>query len=247
MLGFTTLSQTPLSQVTTLAEATITLSGSLGTFAQGTITITGVANHTLPAGAVGTLDAGTASFAAAANTTPTGVSATSTANDDFTLTGTANFTPPAVTATFAQAIEFAAEASFTIGDTLADITAGTTAFNAKANITPTGNSSSSTVNAVTATVASRALISGAFAVAKNNLAKPLAVRFPYENFADQYDRTRTIYLLARDKNLVVHVSSIDYTVYVTAINDNNTVHVTAEDRTVHIGAVSQDNTVYIRR
>lgn len=248
MLGFTTLSQAPLSQAVTLAEATITLSGCIATFSQGTFSFDAEANFTLPAGAVSNFDAGAVQGKGGADTAVTGTTAQFGAGT-LTAKGPADAKPTGVSVTFEQGtgFSFIGEANFTLSSATSLFTAGDVAFNADATTATTGTTATFTAGSPSATVSVRGRVEGVFALLRKNLPLPVATSFPYEDFADEYSRTRTVYLLSYDVNRAVFVTPENTTVLLNPIEENTTVHVNPQNTTVYLKAESQKTTVYVTR
>lgn len=246
MLGFTTLSQAPLSQAVTLSEATITLAGNLATFSLGTLAFDAQAVHLLPTGTVSTLDITAVTGKGGADGSVSGTIA-SFSTGTLTQLGVANITPTGISATFVQNIDFDAKANLNLNSVDVSTAINSVDFDAQASITTGTTLATFTASSPTAEVVVRAVIEGVFALLQNKLPVPDAVRFPYEDFADDYDRGRTIYLLSYDENRVAFVTPENYTVTLNAADEYNTVHVTAQPTTVYIRAESEKNTVYVIR
>ena len=61
----------------------------------------------------------------------------------------------------------------------------------------------------------------------SNLDTPTAVTFDFDQYADSYDRNRTLYLVTYDNNRTVHIAPEERTVYVQKLGGSNTVHIAA--------------------
>ena len=60
-----------------------------------------------------------------------------------------------------------------------------------------------------------------------NLDDPVAVRFPYGDYADSYDRSRVLYIVGYDDNRTVHISPENNTVYIDKDTQSYTVYIAA--------------------
>jgi len=300
MLGFTTLSETPLSQATTAALAQAFLSASTGQSAVGSLLFDAEASFTLPSvSAVGansilfdaqastnivgllstisindvvskgaanitqppataTFTAGTLDYQGIAHITPTGAFVTGTAGDfgdvdaqanittvgtssstavnDFAdVTGGANVTPSSATAFLTIYIgNFAdedAQATAFIPPAVGVSSVKDVDFSAKSNIT-TGSTSalfsvSTTDPKLEGTGKATATFSGTLANLYNNLADSTAVKFPYQDYADDYNRANTLYIVPYQGSKEVHVTEQDRTVYIEKQQGSNTVYIAA--------------------
>jgi hypothetical protein len=66
--------------------------------------------------------------------------------------------------------------------------------------------------------------------------------FDYQQFADQYSRQRTLYIVTYEGNSKVPLTEEDQVV---VYEGNRTVHIAEEDQTVYIIEQQGSNTVYI--
>jgi len=296
MLGFTTLSQTPLSQVTTAALAQAFLSASTGQSATGSllfdaqgsasilgvsavgvnsilfdakastvvvgalsttsindIVSTGAANITQPP-ATATFTAGTLDYQGIAHITPTGAFVTGTAGDfgdvdaqasattvgtssstavnGFAdVTGLAKVTPSSVSAFLTIYIgDFAdedAQATAFISPVVAVTNTREVDFSADSNITTDSTSALFNVSTIDATGLAHITFSSILANIYNNLADPTAVKFPYGDYADDYNRANTLYIVSYQGSNEVHVTEQDRTVYIEKQQGSNTVYIAA--------------------
>ena len=246
MLGFVSLSETPLGQVVTLAEATIILGGAPGTFTLGTLGFEALANHTISTSATASMFLDAVEGQGAGNGSATGVTSAFTTGS-ITSTGLANITPTGAISTFSLDIDFDAKANIDIDGAISSFDINSVDFDAQASITTSDVTASFSTPNISYALVARTRVEGVFGVFETNLPTPTAVRFPYQDFADQYDRGRTIYLLAYDDAKVAHVNPVSYTVVLRPEDENRTVHITPQNNTVYIRAESEKNTVYIRR
>lgn len=314
MLGFTTLSQTPLSQVTTASLAQAFLSASTGQSAAGSLLFDAKAFFTLPdvsaAGAnailfdakastsivgalsttsinsivstgaanitqspaTATFTAGTLDYQGIAHITPTGAFVTCTAGDfsdvdaqaNITTVGTssstavsdfagvdaqANITPSSATAFLTIYIgDFAdedAQARAFIPPAVGVASAKDVDFSAESNITTGSTSALFNVSTIDATGLANITFSSILANLHKNLEDPIAVKFPYQDYADDYNRANTLYIVSYQGSKVVHVAAQNREVYIDRHQGSNEVHVADQDRTVYIEKQQGSNTVYI--
>jgi len=155
-----------------------------------------------------------------------------------------------------------------IDDVLANITQGTLTVEGTANTTITSISSSFTIesidfsaeaNITTGTV-SALLSQNNVNISSNNTLladsltasiianlpdQPTGVIFDFSVYANDYDRSRVIYLLAEDENTTIHIAAENRTVSVDNMVENNVVHIAPENRTIFIDKAPNNSTVYI--
>lgn len=247
MLGFSSLSESPLSQASTvvLAFAVISAVTSVGSIQAVT---TDAQAFTVSTSIAASFTADPLLFDADANLSLGNTSAVTSAANFFDVFGLANSTPSAVTAIIA-ASDFAgidAKALTNFSSVVADIDQSVVDTDAKANIT-TSNVLSILEVSNFFTSSGKAFITlpeapGQFFV---NLSNPVAVIFPYQAFADDYFRGRTLFINAYDKATTVHVGEESRTTFVTKPTQNYIIHVVPENRTVVIEKQQGSNTVHI--
>lgn len=75
--------------------------------------------------------------------------------------------------------------------------------------------------------------------------RPTAIQFDYQAIADQYSRSRTLYIIGQDLNRKAHIASENYTVYIDKENVDYSVYIAPENFTIYIDRDRQDYTVYI--
>ena len=75
--------------------------------------------------------------------------------------------------------------------------------------------------------------------------RPTAIQFDYQAIADQYSRSRTLYIIGQDLNRKAHIPSENYTVYIDKENVDYSVYIAPENFTIYIDRDRQDYTVYI--
>jgi hypothetical protein len=207
MLGFTALSETPLSQSATAIFANAFLPGTLAQFSTGDLLYEALAFHTLPS--VAATGEVAIEFDAQATTSMAEAIAATTINAVVTE-AQASTTPTAVTASFSinTFADVDAKALITFPDISATFTADTIAFDAKAATAVAGvelmlNNYEFTDEDAQASV-TLDTISATLSV---NLADPTAVVFPYQDYADEYSRQRTLFIGKQDTNNTVHITA----------------------------------------
>jgi hypothetical protein len=78
-----------------------------------------------------------------------------------------------------------------------------------------------------------------------NLETPTGIRFPYQDYADQYHRGRTLYVTAYDSSYTVHILEQNNVVYIDKPQGSYTVHILEQNNIVYIDKPQGSNTVYI--
>ena len=234
------LSTISINDVVSNGVANITQPPATATFTAGTLDYQGIA-HITPTGAFVTGTAGDfGDVDAQANITTVGTSSSTAVSDFADVTGQANITPSSATAFLTIYIgDFAdedAQARAFIPPAVGVASARDVDFSAASNITTGSTSALFNVSTIDATGLANITFSSILANLQNNIADPTAVKFPYQDFADDYNRGRTLYLVSYDRNRTVHVPEENRTVYVleSLVGYNRTVHVTEENRTVYI-------------
>lgn len=253
------------------AKANFTVTGSSSSAIVQDVLYTLTANIIQPA-VTASFNTGTLDYRLTANITPTGAFATSTASDfadvdakanittvgtssntavnDFAdVTGLANVTPSSATAFLSIYIgNFAdedAQATAFIPPAVGTASIKDVDFSADSLITTGSTSALLNISTVNALGGAKATFSGTLANLYNNLLDTTAVKFPYADYADQYNRANTLYIVSYEGSKKVHVVSEDRTVYTESKQDNNIVYITEENYTVYIGKQQGSNTVYI--
>jgi hypothetical protein len=253
------------------AKANITPTGSSSSVVVQDVLYNLTANIIQPA-VTASFNTGTLDYTLTANITPTGAFATSTASDfgdvdakanittvgtssntavnDFAdVAGLANVTPSSATAFLSIYIgNFAdedAQATAFIPPAVGTASIKDVDFSADSLITTGSTSALLNISTVNALGGAKATFSGTLANLYNNLLDTTAVKFPYADYADQYNRANTLYIVSYEGSKKVHVVSEDRTVYTESKQDNNIVYITEENYTVYIGKQQGSNTVYI--
>lgn len=246
------IASTAISDVLYAAQAGVTPSAATASFTTGTLDYEALA-HITPTGAVATGEADQfGDVDAKANITTTGTISNTSVNDFADVFGKANvvpsavsafltiyigdfadedaqaraFIPPAVSVTNITSVDFDAESNITTGSAIASVSADTLAYDAKAVLQ----------------------LSSILANLYRNLDDPVTVVFPYQDFADDYNTGRTLFVSAYEGSTTVHIAEEDYTVYTQEQQrqqGSSTVHITEEDYTVYIQEQQGSNTVYI--
>ena len=186
---------------------------------------------------------------AKANITTVGTSSNTAVNDFADVTGLANVTPSSATAFLSIYIgNFAdedAQATAFIPPAVGTASIKDVDFSADSLITTGSTSALLNISTVNALGGAKATFSGTLANLYNNLLDITAVKFPYADYTDQYNRANTLYIVSYEGSNKVHVVSEDKTVYTESKQDNNIVYITEENYTVYIGKQQGSNTVYI--
>jgi hypothetical protein len=229
------LSTTSINDVVSNGAANITQPPATATFTAGTLDYQGIA-HITPTGAFVTGTAGDfGDVDAQANITTVGTSSTTAVTDFADVRGGANITPSSATAFLTIYIgDFAdedAQARAFMPPAVSVTSIASVDFDAQSNIT-TGSTSaifsiSTTDPKLEGEGQATATFSGTLANLYQNLVDPTAVIFPYQNFADDYNRNRTLFVSAHESRATVYVAEEDYTVYIQEQQGSNTVHIAA--------------------
>jgi len=216
------LSTTSINDVVSKGAANITQPPVTATFTAGTLDYQGIA-HITPTGVFVTGTAGDfGDVDAQANITTVGTSSTTAVTDFADVTGGANVTPSSATAFLTIYIgDFAdedAQATAFMPPAVSVTSVASVDFSAQSNIT-TGSTSaifsiSTTDPKLEGKGKATATFSGTLANIYNSLADPTAVKFPYQNFSNDYNRARTTYLVGYERNRTVHITEENRTVYI---------------------------------
>ena len=118
-------------------------------------------------------------------------------------------------------------------------------FDAKSIITTGSTSAVFSVSTVEGLGGAKATFLGTLANLYQNLDDPLSVQFPYQDFADDYNTGRTLFVSAHEGSATVHIAEEDRTFYTQEQQGSNKVHITEEDYTVYIQEQQGSNTVHI--
>lgn len=225
------LSTTSINDVVSKGAANITQPSVTSTFTAGTLDYQGIA-HITPTGAFVTGIAGDfGDVDAQANITTVGTSSSTAVNDFADVRGGANVTPSSATAFLTIYIgNFAdedAQATAFIPPAVSVASVKDVDFSAKSNITTGSTSALFSVSTVEGEGQATATFSGTLANLHNNLADPTAVRFPYGDYADDYNRANTLYIVSYQGSNEVHVAEQDRTVYIEKQQGSNTVYIAA--------------------
>lgn len=245
------------------AEANRTLTSTSASFTSGQLISFGLANFTVPSiTATFSLDI---DFDAQANLSITSALVTTAVNDfadvkaeanntlsnvtsnisaeDIIVKGAANIISNGVSATsVTDTLSFDAKANLTVASIPNNITINNFAdVKAKANITIPSATFTGLVTAFEevkgeATTTLEATLLSSF----TNIGTPTAVIFDYGPYAEQYSKSRVLYIL-RQKPHGTELRSANSP----SLTTSNVVHVQVEERSVYIGRSSTNNTVYI--
>jgi len=225
------LSTTSINDVVSNGAANITQPPATATFTAGTLDYQGIA-HITPTGAFVTGIAGDfGDVDAQANITTVGTSSSTAVNDFADVTGGANVTPSSATAFLTIYIgDFAdedAQARAFMPPAVGVTNATSVDFDAKSIITTGSTSAVFSVSTVEGSGGATASFLGTLANLYQNLDDPLSVQFPYQNFADDYNTGRTLFVSAHEGSAIVHITEEDYTVYIQEQQGSNTVYIAA--------------------
>ena len=213
-------------------EANYTPTPVVATFVSGTLEYSAVAHiNTTGVAAV----AGTKDFEdvdAQARITPTGVTVTSAITSFDEVVGQATVIPSSAATNLTTYIgDFAgvdAQANVFISPVESATNISMLAFDAKANITTPTVTSVTTVSDLLAEAQASATFSGIDLTLFLDLDTPDGgIRFPYQDYADDYSRGRTLFLLGHDSDYTVHVVPENRTVVIEKQQGSNTVHIAA--------------------
>ena len=165
---------------------------------------------------------------AKANITPTPAVATSVVENFYDVDAKANRLIPSVSAAsqVAALADVDAQANLQLSSVrLNHYVNGTLVFDGKANVVLVSN----------------------YLTAYNEDIEATGVLFPYQDYADQYDRKQTLYVLQHPTTNTAYVSYENKTQYITAdkLSLGDTVHILPEDNTVYIKELPESTTVFI--
>jgi len=230
MLGFTTLSETPLSQATTSAEALGFLSTTLVSTNPGTLAYQAIANITPPAATASGLASSFDDVDAQASTNVTSVLSNFDINGIAQVIGESSVTPSAVLANFtASGLDFNARANITTPNVIASASLNDPdKIDAASNVTLSPTSAFLTIYITDFSdedAQATALLSPVVGETRVNTEVPTAETFDYAQFADTYNRSRVLYILGFDDNRTVHISPVNNTVYIDTDIQNYTVYI----------------------
>lgn len=247
MLGFTALSETPISQAISSTLALAYLSGSGSILYAEDVLYNAIAYVTSPS-TTASLTANQLLFDARALLSISGTTS-ATAINNVAYDAKANITSNAVTSTLdAGTLDFNALAYITITSAIADILNGGIEFDAKAN---------TSVSNVAATITAydfqdvygeaKSYITTLLATFDQSLDDPISVTFDYQQYADSYDRSRTVYLVADNKNQTVSLPIQPTTISYTTAHDNKYTITLPERESsiIYLGAQNTNRTVNI--
>jgi hypothetical protein len=227
MLGFTTISGAPLSQASTSLKALAYLApAEIGTTV-APLLYDAKAVITNPS-TISSFTANVLLFDAKALRSISGITL-ATAINDVLYDAKANITPSAVTSSFtAGTLDYSALAYITMSPTVATIQALDVEYDAKASITPSAVTSSVATNNVDYNAKAYYYTTTLLATFEQTLDEPTAVTFNYQQYADSYERNRTLYIVSDVKGHTVHIPERgSTTIYLGAQDTNRTVKIAA--------------------
>ena len=235
------------------AKANHTIAGAVSNISAQDVLYTLSANITQPA-VTASFTTGVLDYRLTANITPTGAYVTGIAdsfgdinaqarittvgtnsstvvNDFADVDAKANVVPSAVSAFLTIYIgDFAdedAQARAFMPPAVGVTNATSVDFDAKSNITTDSTAAIFSISTVDALGGAKATFLGTLANLYQNLDDPLAVQFPYQDFADDYNTNRTLFVSAYEGSATVHIAEEDHTVYIQEQQGSNTVHIAA--------------------
>ena len=253
------------------AKANHTIAGAVSNISAQDVLYTLSANITQPA-VTASFTTGVLDYRLTANITPTGASVTgiadsfsdidaqarittvgtnsSTAVNDFAdVDAKANVVPSAVSAFLTIYIgDFAdedAQARAFMSPAVGVTNATSVDFDAKSIITTGSTSAVFSISTVEGSGGATASFLGTLANLYQNLDDPLFVQFPYQDFADDYNTNRTLFVSAHEGSATVHIAEEDRTFYTQEQQGSNKVYITEEDYTVYIQEQQGSNIVHI--
>ena len=212
-------------------KASVTPSSSVATFSTGSLEYNALAYITTTGALSQVLISDLLDVDAKANTSVAGTQATGQVDAFLEVYGKANVVPSSTAAYLSIYIgDFAdedAQARAFIPPAVSVASASVVDFDAKSNITTSSLSANIINEAVAAKGEATASFDSVFATIFRNLEDPVAVRFPYQDYADQYTTGRVLFVTAYDKDFTVHIAEQDNTVYIDKPQGNNTVYIAA--------------------
>jgi hypothetical protein len=212
------LSTTSINDVVSNGAANITQPPVTATFTASTLDYQGIANITITGAFVTGIASDFGDVDAQANITTVGTSSSTVVNDFADVTGGANITPSSATAFLTIYIgDFAdedAQATAFMPPAVSVTSVASVDFSAQSNITTGSTSAIFSISTLEGYGQATATFSGTLANIYNSLADPTAVKFPYQNFSNDYNRARTTYLVGYERNRTVHITEENRTVYI---------------------------------
>lgn len=229
MLGFVTLSEAPISQVTTATIANAFLPSTSAQFDTGNLLYEAIANHNLTNVSANINLA--IEFDAKANMTLDS-NVVSTAIDSIVASAKATIIPTPVTASFTANTfgDVDAKAKTSLSSVSSLTTLNNVGFSAKANSPITGVFLTlNNFEFLDEDAQASLTLSSILTTMSVNLADPTAVVFPYQDYASQYNRNNTLFITKNNTSNTVYITkpNISNTVYITKQDTSNTVYITA--------------------
>ena len=213
------------------APANTTQPPVTATLTSGTLDYQGIA-HITPTGAfVICIASDFGDVDAQASITTVGTSSSTEINSFSEVFGKARVTPSSASAYLTIYIgDFAdedAQATAFISPVVAVTNTREVDFSADSNITTDSTSALFNTSTIDATGLAHITFSSILANLYNNLEDPTAVKFPYGDYADDYNRGNTLYVVSYQGSNEVHVVEQDRTVYIQEQQGSNTVYIAA--------------------
>lgn len=232
MLGFSAFSQSALGEATTVLAALGYFSTTVANTNAGTLAYQALAHVTPSSATASGIANAFGDVDAQATTSVVSVFSSFNISDLVDIDAQATVTPSPAVANFTNAgVDFTAFAHITTSNVgastaieeLADV-------DAKANTTLSSTSAYLTIyitDFADEDAQARAFMSPAVSQTNVNLDDPVAVRFPYQDYADSYERSRVLYIVGYDDNRTVHISPENNTVYIDKDTQSYTVYIAA--------------------
>jgi hypothetical protein len=226
-----TTSATAINDVLYDAKAGITLSAATASFTAGALDFNELAYITITSAIADILNGGI-EFDAKANTSVSNVAATITAYDFEDVYGKANAALSSTSAYLTIYIgDFAdeyAQARAFIPPAVATIQALDVEYDAKAFITTSAVTTAIATSDLDYDAQARYYITTLLATFDQALDEPISVTTDYQQYADSYERNRTLYIVSDVKGHTVHIPERESTtIYLGAQDTNRTVNIAA--------------------
>ena len=225
-----TTSATAINDVLYDAKAGITPSAATANFTAGTLDFNALAYITITSSIADILNGGI-EFDAKANTSVSNVAATITAYDFQDVYGEANAalsSVPYITTYVNGFTDVDAQANVFIPPAVATIQALDVEYDAKAFITTSAATSSIAISNLDPDAQARSYITTLLATFDQSLDDPISVTFDYQQYADSYERNRTLYIVSDVKGRTVQLPEKESTtIYLGAQDTNRTVNIAA--------------------
>lgn len=223
------LSSLSIEDVVSFGEANHTPSAAVVAFSVDDLDYVAEANLTLVAATI-SFDLDAVDYDADASTDATSVFATFNTLNDLEYAAAANTTLSSpLFAGAAYDVDFDAKANIAFTTILKVVDVDAVDVEAQARITTPEAVVSFSIEDFTSVSgeANTTLSASLLEFSSLELDDVTGVIFDFQQFADAYDRGRTVYLVAYDTNTTVHIAPENRTVYIEKVDGNNTVYIAA--------------------